>query len=95
MNFKATAVLCTAVAAVAIAPIATSTDAEAKSIGGRTYSERFFTKGPERGYEGFVGIGKHSQYCSYRREPIRRCVLLSSGREKCKIISWSLIQHCY
>ena len=36
MNFKATAVLCTAVAAVAIAPIATSTDAEAKSIGGRS-----------------------------------------------------------
>lgn len=95
MNIKTTAILGAAVAAVAITPIATSTDAAAKSSSGRTYYERFFTKKPERGFEGFVGVGKHGQYCSYRREPIRRCFYLSSGREKCKIISWSLVQHCY
>ncbi len=93
---KITAILCAAAAAAAILPIATSSDAEAgKRSGGYYYYEEFNTKRPERGFQGFVGAGKYGAYCSYRREPKRRCIYSHSGRERCKIVGWKLIQHCY
>ena len=84
-----------ATAAAAFIPLIASTGAEAGKRGGYYYSETFRTKHPERGYEGFVGIGKRSAYCSYRREPDRRCYVTRSGRERCKVVAWKLIQHCY
>ncbi|MEM6496389.1 MAG: hypothetical protein AAF709_06660 [Pseudomonadota bacterium] len=93
MNFKSTIIAIAAATAV-IAPLATATDAEAKRGGKSTYYETFNTRHAERGYEGFVG-GRHNSYCSYRREPRRRCYISRSGYERCKIVGWRLIQHCY
>ena len=94
MTIKTTFIAIAAAAAV-IAPLATATDAEAGRGGGKaTYYEPFNTRYAERGYEGFVG-GKVNSYCSYRREPRRRCYITRSGYERCKIVGWKLIQHCY
>jgi len=91
-----TTIIAIAAAAAIIAPMATATDAEAKRGGGKGYyySESFNTRHAERGYEGFIG-GKHSAYCSYRREPRRSCYVTRSGYERCKVVGWKLIQHCY
>lgn len=90
-----TFVLMATAAAVAFSGIAFSTgDAEAKRRGGSTYQQwEFDTAQPSRGYEGFSGGGL-GRYCSYRREPERKCHY-SGGYEKCKIVSWRLIQKCY
>lgn len=95
MLTKKSAIICTAAAIAAIAPFATSSDAEAKRGYGIPYYERFETRGPERGYEGFVGSGHLSQYCSYHRKPRTRCFVTRSGRERCRVVSWSLVQHCH
>ncbi len=94
MTIKTT-IFAIAAAAAVIAPIATATDAQAKR-GGKSYfySESFNTRHAERGYEGFIGA-KRGAYCSYRREPRRRCYITRSGYESCKIVGWKLIQQCY
>ncbi len=69
----------------------TATDAEAKRGGSRYQQWEFDTRHPVKGYEGFNGRA----YCSYRREPDRKCFYSRSGREICKIVSWRLIQKCY
>ena len=53
--------------------------------------QRFETKRPQRGYEGFPAPGV---YCSYRREPNRVCTYDKRGRQKCRIKSWTLVQSC-
>lgn len=82
-----------AAAAATIAISFTATDAEAKR-GGSTYKQwEFDSRHPIKGFEGFSG--KPGTYCSYRREPERKCWLTRSGRERCKVVSWRLIQKCY
>ena len=95
MTTKMRALICAAAAAAVIAPMIASTQAEAKRGGSYHYSERFDTRYPEHGYQGFVGAGKYKAYCSYRREPKRRCFITRSGRERCKVFGWTLIQNCY
>ena len=64
-----------AIAAAIIASLTTTTDTEARRGGGEgTYYETFNARHAERGYESFVG-GKVNSYCSYRREPRRRCYI--------------------
>lgn len=53
--------------------------------------QRYETKRPVRGYEGFPAPGV---YCSYRREPNRVCTYDKRGKQKCKIESWTLVQSC-
>jgi hypothetical protein len=53
--------------------------------------QRYETKRPQRGYEGFPAPGV---YCSYRREPNRVCEYDKRGRQKCRIKSWTLVQSC-
>ena len=85
--------LIAAAAAIAITGLTfTPTDAEA-GRGSRYQQWEFDSRHPIKGYEGFGGIGK--SYCSYRREPERKCWYTRSGYEKCKIVSWRLIQKCY
>lgn len=88
--------LLAAAVAVALSGISIgATDAEAKKRGGTTYKQwEFDTKHAVKGYEGFSGGHSHA-YCSYRREPERKCFYTSGGYEKCKIVSWRLIQKCY
>ena len=85
-----------AAAAIAITGLSfTPTDAEAGKGGSRYQQWEYDTRHAVRGYEGFAGVGKYSAYCSYRREPQRKCRYNRSGRESCKIVSWRLIQKCY
>jgi len=90
-----TAFVIAAAVSVAIAGLAvTTTEADARKSRGSSYKQwEFDTRHAARGYEGFAGTP--GQYCSYRREPERKCYFTRSGYEKCKIVSWRLIQKCY
>lgn len=50
--------------------------------------------GPVRGYSGFAGFGARRYYCDYQRIPNRECRTVR-GKERCKVVSWTLRQHCY
>lgn len=49
--------------------------------------------GPVRGYSGFAGFGARRYYCDYQRHPNRKCTTVN-GRERCRIVSWTLVQTC-
>lgn len=49
--------------------------------------------GPVRGYSGFAGFGARRYYCDYQRHPNRKCKIVN-GRERCRIVSWTLVQMC-
>jgi hypothetical protein len=55
------------------------------------YWENYETKGPERGYEGWVAP---DYYCSYKRYPNRECSTDARGKERCRVTSWRLEQTC-
>ena len=55
------------------------------------YSETYETKGPVRGYEGFLFP---DYYCSYKRYPNRNCSVDAQGRERCRVTGWRLEQTC-
>jgi len=55
------------------------------------YSESYETKGPARGYEGFLFP---DYYCSYKRYPNRACSNDAQGRERCRVTGWRLEQTC-
>jgi hypothetical protein len=55
------------------------------------YSETYETKGPVRGYEGFLFP---DYYCSYKRYPNRECSSDAQGRERCRVTGWRLEQTC-
>ena len=55
------------------------------------YSETYETKGPARGYEGFLFP---DYYCSYKRFPNRVCSTDARGRERCRVTGWQLEQTC-
>lgn len=55
------------------------------------YSESYETKGPARGYEGFLFP---DYYCSYKRYPNRQCATDAQGRERCRVVGWRLEQTC-
>ncbi len=67
------------------------TPAEARGGGRGHYSQDFEFDGPKRGYEGQAPAG--AAYCSYQRIPNRKCKWVN-GKEKCKIVSWTLRQTC-
>jgi len=81
-------------AAVAlIAPLLAATSAEAQFRRGVKpyYSESYETRGPRRGYEGFL----FPDYCcSYIRYPNRKCSTDGRGHKRCRIVSWRLEQTC-
>ena len=68
-------------------------DAEAKRGASRYQQWEFDTRRPVKGHEGFSG--PHGRYCSYRREPDRKCWYRRDGSERCKVVGWRLIQKCY
>ncbi len=89
-----TAYMIGAAVSVAIAGMAVTTDAEARKGRGSSYKQwEFDTRHAAKGYEGFGS--NPGEYCSYRREPQRKCYFTRSGYEKCKVVSWRLIQKCY
>lgn len=88
-----TVLLLSAAAALALTPLAPSGDAEAHH-GTRSYQWTYDTKRRQRGYEGYIGVGPFSIYCSYYRVPRRRCTYSRSGRERCRTKGWRLVQRC-
>ena len=78
------------VAAVAMLSLAYAGTAEARGVK-PYYSETYNTRGPVRGYEGFVAP---DYYCSYKRYPQRTCSTDSRGRERCRVTGWTLEQTC-
>ncbi len=52
------------------------------------------TRGPARGYSGFVRYGARQYYCDYVRYPNRTCSVDRGGREKCRVTSWRMVQRC-
>jgi len=87
-----------ALAALALAPMLFSTPAEAQRGrgGGSTLEEiEIQTPGPMKGYSGSpVGAGS-LVYCDYQRIPNRKCTIGLDGKERCKIVNWTLKQYCY
>ena len=55
------------------------------------YSESYETRGPVRGYEGYVAP---DYYCSYKRYPNRECSVGKGGKQRCRVVSWRLEQTC-
>lgn len=55
------------------------------------YMEEYETRGPSRGYEGFLFP---DYYCSYKRYPRRVCTADKRGRERCRVVGWRLEQTC-
>lgn len=62
---------------------------------GPPYQRNYETKGPVRGYSGHVRQGARVLYCDYMRVPNRQCTIDRAGRERCRIVSWTLQQRCY
>lgn len=72
----------------------------AHAQGGSWLSDRYWErqtehKGPQRGYSGWVWGGNRSYYCDYQRLPNRECTTLKSGKQRCRVTSWTLKQYCY
>jgi hypothetical protein len=55
------------------------------------YWKNYETRGPERGYEGYVAP---NYYCSYKRFPNRECTTGKGGKQRCRVVSWRLEQTC-
>ena len=84
------------VAAIALAltaPLISSGAAQAQFRRGVKpyYSESYETRGPVRGYEGYVAP---DYYCSYKRFPNRECTTSANGKQRCRVVSWRLEQTC-
>jgi hypothetical protein len=86
-NHRAKALVLSALAI----PLLYAGGAEARSGVKPFYSETYETKGPARGYEGFLFP---DYYCSYKRYPNRQCSVDAQGREHCRIVGWQLEQTC-
>jgi len=80
--------LLTALAAAAALLVAfTGAEARVKPY----YWQNYETRGPERGYEGYVAP---NYYCSYKRFPNRACAMGRGGKQRCRVVSWRLEQTC-
>lgn len=66
-----------------------------KGYGTSVIEKSFITDGPVKGYSGFVRSGPRNFYCDYQRIPNRKCTYTADGRERCKIVNWTLKQFCY
>jgi hypothetical protein len=83
--------VCGAVLATALAGLLTATAVHARGGAKEFYVQDYQFDQPMSGYEGQAG----NYYCSYQRLPNRVCTTDQSGNERCKIVSWTLRQHCY
>jgi hypothetical protein len=82
-----------AIALALTAPMLASTAAQAQLRRGVKpyYSQSYETRGPVRGYEGYIAP---DYYCSYKRFPNRECTTGANGKQRCRVVSWRLEQTC-
>jgi hypothetical protein len=79
-------------AAAFAAPLLAAATAHAQFRGNKPYYSRDYqTRGPQRGYEGFLFP---DYYCSYKRFPNRECTTGKGGKQRCRVVSWRLEQTC-
>ena len=94
----------TAIAAgltLAAALFTAANSAEAKTIKlrygpalyNKSYSYDVYSTTPDHGYEGSPVPGV-DMFCSYQRFPVRKCIQLRNGKERCKTVGWRLHQFC-
>lgn len=87
-----------AIGSVGAGQIATSGIAKAQyndereDDGGGRYSRGRTPPMPAPGFEGFDGI---DNYCTFRREPYRKCFNNKYGEQQCRTVGWRVIQNCY
>lgn len=74
-----------------LAPLVAATGAEARGGGKPHFVQDYKFSRPMHGYSGRAG----EFYCDYVRLPDRKCVVDGSGRERCKVVGWTLRQTCY
>jgi hypothetical protein len=91
MSMKITKAVVLATLATVAGAGAMLTSGQAEARASRFEQWTYESKGPLKGYEGFLFPG---YYCSYRRFPVRTCEYDKHGREICKITSWRLEQSC-
>ncbi|MGI9525409.1 MAG: hypothetical protein ACR2PG_27585 [Hyphomicrobiaceae bacterium] len=84
--------------AVLIAVAATSTvSLQTMTSVANAQADSYYESGsrmPDRGFEGFDGFGLDKEYCSFRREPIRRCKRRRGGRRSCRVVRWRVVEIC-
>ena len=81
---------------LALSLVPTLAEARSRSWSSNGYYERESeSRGPQHGYSGWVWGGSRSYYCDYQRLPNRECVTLKSGKQRCRVTSWTLKQYCY
>ena len=85
------AVRCARIALALTAPLFAADTAEARRGVKPYYSESYQTRGPVRGYEGYVST---RLLCSYKRFPNRECTSGTGGKQRCRVTSWRLEQTC-
>lgn len=76
--------------AVAAAVSAFAGAAEAGGRGKEMFVQDYQFSKPMHGYSGQAG----GYYCDYQRLPNRQCTIDASGRETCRIVSWTLREMC-
>ncbi len=84
----------TAISAIGLAAsffAATSAEAQLRRGVKPYYSQSYETRGPQRGYEGYIAP---DYYCSYKRFPNRECTTGKGGKQRCRVVSWRLEQTC-
>jgi hypothetical protein len=74
---------------------ASAVSARDRSPSSQYYERQTESDRPVRGYSGWVGFGARSLYCDYQRLPNRECTRTSSGKQRCRVTSWTLKQYCY
>jgi hypothetical protein len=77
-------------AAASVSLFASAGGAEARGGGKPHFVQDYQFKKPMHGYSGRAG----EFYCDYVRLPDRKCVV-AGGRERCKVVGWTLRQTCY
>lgn len=90
MFTKSTIAVAVAVLA-GFAPLLDAGSAEARGGGKQHYVQDYKFDRPMHGYSGRAG----DYYCDYVRLPERKCSVTAGGRERCKVVSWTLRQTCY
>jgi hypothetical protein len=95
MNITQTTTTCLLAATVMALLAAVPAQARSDVVKAAWYQENYTTRGPARGYSGPVWGGRRNYWCDYQRIPNRQCVTLSNGREKCRVVNWTLKQYCY
>ena len=81
--------------ASAIALMPSPAAAQWLNLGPDELTSTYESRRPVRGYSGWMRYGNRDYYCDYIRTPKRRCRTDRRGRQRCRVVGWTLNQRCY